>query len=1080
MSPSGPFCLYGALVRVGVNSAMFQSAILRQILRRPATAAVVALLLVPAAAAHAQQDTAVVVGEVLDPSRTPLPGVSITVTNQATSVATAVVSNERGQYRTPPLRVGTYDVVVELAGFKRFTRQGVLLNIGDVRNIDAVLAIGNVSESVTVKGEAPLLSTSDSTVGTVITNQQIAALPLNGRDYLQLASLSAGTGPRTSQGVSIGGQAGTTVAFLLDGQDNNSQQITTGHSGQKEVVKPSVDAIQEFKVVTNGYAAEYGRSSSGVVSVSLKGGQNIVHGGAFEYFRDAKFDAKNFFATTKAPYRRNQYGGSFGGPVKQGRTFFFVDFENGIIRRSATTVSTLPIDSVRAGVFSKTITDPLTKKPFAGNVIPANRIDPAAARILSYLPAAQTNAATNNFVYNSPSDQIAPRWDVRIDHVISSSQNVYVRASSQRTDNKASSPLPADAQGNYVSGGGGDVSVNRSVVIVHNKVWSPTAISSVRVGWNRINWDNTVPSQDLRGVGIPGVDSTQPGFSQINITNYRALGVSNVPNRDNSENIQVSGDLTWNKGAHTIKTGVQAYRLATDFLSSQRSSGIFSFNGQYTGDPFADFLLGYASSSSLSKWAIVNYRTPYTHFFVQDDWRAARRLTFNVGLRYELNPPQVDVNDAIANFDLDSDPAHPKLVLAGAEGSDRASRATVAVNNKQFAPRFGLAYSLPGDKTVIRAGAGVFYGNQVTVGGMQSLEINPPNHVRVALTTDRNAAPTIVLSKGYPDGALTPGSASNVNLVSWDRSDKVPTAYQWNVNLQRELPGKILAEVGYNTNHLVNDWRNIDGNPAPPGPGDINARRLIPTAVDPVSGQSFTLANITRIQKDGWSKYRALQTKLERRYSNGLSLLASYTYSQTRSLEGGYQDPNNFGAEVGPSSNDHPHYFVASGVYDLPFGRGRHFGNGWNGLVDAIAGGWAVSPIVTFVSGDPLDLSVNGNPSNSNGTDRPNVIGDWHLDNPTVDQWFNTAAFVANAPYTFGNATRNLLRGPSSHNLDIVVRKSFRLNARVVADVRFESFNATNAVNFGNPNTQLGNANFGKISSAGTARNNQVAVKLSF
>jgi hypothetical protein len=1037
------------------------------------------VLVLPRAVAAQQADAAIVVGTVVDHSDAALPGATVTVTHLATNAATTVLANERGQYRTPPVRIGTYDVAIELSGFRRFVQRGIVLNIGDVRTVNAVLQIGELAESVTVDGVAPLLSSADSTVGTVITNDQIGALPLNGRDYLQLASLSAGTGAQTGQGVIIGGQSGTQVAFLLDGQDNNSQQISTGHTGQKEIVKPSVDSIQEFKVVTNGYSAEYGRSSSGVVSVSLKSGTNSLRGSVFEFFRDDRFDSKSYFAAAKPDYNRHQFGGAAGFPILRDRTFFFGDFEQGIIRRESATVSTLPLASIRTGQFDTTIVDPLTKQAFPGNRIPADRIDPVASRILQYLPLPQTGAATNNYVYNSPSDRSELRWNARVDHIIGPGHNVYVRYSRQLIDVKPNSPLPPDAAGNYVSGGGGEISNNQSLVFAYNGVLSPTLVSSVRIGWNKIDWDERVPSQELRGVGIPGVDTSQPVFSQINITGYRGLGISNVPNADDSHNKQISGDITWTTGAHTVKTGVQAYQMGIDFYSSQRSSGIFSFNGQYTGDPFADYLLGYASSASLSKWAILNFRTPYTHFFVQDDWRIGRRLTLNLGLRYELSPPPVDANDAIANFDLDTDPANPHIVLPGEDRSGRASRALQGVNYNQWAPRAGFAYSLPGDLTVVRGGAGIFYANMITVGGMQSLEINPPNHVRVNLTTDRTV-PSIYLNRGFADDALDPRYASNVTLVSWDRRPKTPTAYQWNLNVQRQLPGQVLLEVGYNANRFVNDWRRIDANPAPPGPGNINSRRLYRTAVVPGTDDVITLADITRIQKDGWSRYHALQTKVEKRYSRGLSLLASYTWSRTRALGAFYQDPNNIDAEVGPASTDRPHHFVASGIYELPFGRGRRIGRGWGTVTNAILGGWSVSPIVTLTSGEPLDLSVNGNPSNTNGSDRPNVVGDWRIDNPTPERWFNTDAFVANDQYTFGNAPKNLLRGPGYANLDIVVRKSFQVNQRVTADLRFESFNATNIVNWGNPNTQVGNRAFGVISSAGAARNNQVAVKLSF
>ena len=1041
---------------------------------------VAAILVTGGAAAAQQADTGIIVGSVLDTDNAVLPGVSITVVNQTTAVAVTVVTNERGQYRTPPLRIGTYTLTAELPGFKQFERQGVPLSIGDVRNVDAVLSVGAVEEKITVAGTLPLLNTSDSTVGTVLSNEHFAPLPLNGRDYLQLAALSAGTGPRGTAGISIGGQAGTQVAFLLDGQDNNKQTVLPTHGGQKEVIKPSVDAIQEFKVVTNGYAAEYGRSSSGVISVSIKGGTNAFKGGLFEFFRDDRFDARNAFAQTKPDLNRNQYGGYLGGPIVRNRTFFFADIERGRIRRTTTQTSTLPNDLQRSGVFSRTLRDPLTGQNFAGNTIPAARVDPVAARILSYVPSAQTNAVTNNFVFNSPNDENDLSYDVRVDHVISPAHNVFVRGSSQVRDTLPTSPLPTDAAGNYVTGGQRDLLDSKGFVGVYNRVWSQNVISSVRAGWNRAEYSLVVPDQALKGVGIPGVDSSQPVFSQINITGYRAFGVSNVPNYSESRNTQLSGDVTWARDAHTFKAGLQAYSLQTIFRSAQRSGGIFTFNGQYTGDPFADFLLGYASSSNISKWALLDLVAPYTHVFAQDDWRLTRRLTLNVGLRYELNLPALDKGDHIANYDLDTDPAAPRIVLAGEEGSDRASRALIDINYKLFAPRAGLAYSLPDEKTVVRVGGGIFYSNIVTSGGMQSLEINPPNHLRVNISTDRNAVPTLLLREGFSPTALTAQYATDVNLVSHDRSNRIPTSYQGNVNVQRELPGRVAVEVGYTYNRLENMLREIDGNPALPGPGNINRRRFIQSAIDPESGASFSLANVTRIQRDAWSRYHGLHTKVERRYSNGVSLLAAYTWSRTTGIENFFQNPNDQNAEISRTSTDRPHMFVLSGSYQLPFGRDQKFGSRWSGWKDAALGGWSISPIVSFESGDPLDLTVNGNPSNSSATDRPNVVGDWALDNPSADRWFNTDAFVANAPLTYGNAPRNLLRGPSYKNIDVALRKEFRVSPGVTAELRFESFNAGNWVNLGNPNTQVGNINFGKISSADSARNNQVAVKFRF
>jgi len=1026
-----------------------------------------------------QADDAIVVGTVFDPAYAAVSGATVQLTHLSTNAVTEIRTDDRGQYRTPSLRIGEYVLSVEAGGFKRFSQRGVELEIGDVRKVDVVLEIGQASQSVNVDAEAPLLQTSDSTVGDVINNRQIEDLPLNGRDYLQLANLSSGTIP-ASQGVSIGGQAGTQVAFLLDGQDNNNQQISTSHSGQKEVVKPSVDAIEEFKVVTNGYSAEYGRSSSGVVSVAIKSGSNELHGSAFEFIRNDVVDAKNLFATYKPPYKRNQFGASAGGPVIHNKTFVFGDFEAAYIRQSTTTLSTLPTAAQEAGQFSTTIVDPLTHNPFQDDRIPLSRLDPISLKVLAYLPPPQTAAATSNFNYQSPSNQDTHRYDLRVDQILNDKQNLFFRYSNQVVDSVVSAPLPPD-DGQYYSGGGAQAANSRSFVVGHNWVWSPTVASSIRAGWNDLAWTNYFPNQSLTGIGIPGVSDANPGFSNVAITGYPSLGVTNVPNADASQDRQLSGDITWSKGQHNLKFGVQAYWLQTNFLSSQLTSGVFDFDGQYTKNALADFLIGAAYLSSLSNYSYLALRSAWTDFFVQDDWKVSSRLTLNVGLRYELDPPAVQKNNTISNFDLDSDPGHPVLVPASSQGGI-AGRALQNVDYKQFAPRLGLAYSLD-SKTVIRAGAGTFYSNMITEGGMQSMEINPPNNIRTVFTTNKALPPTLLLSDGFAAGALSLANASNVQLISYDRKGVTPTDYQWNFNVQRQLPGGVLLEVGYYGNKLDHMWRQIDGNSAPPEPGNINSNRLYTSTVVPGTDDTITLANVVRIQKDGWSAYNALQAKVEKRYAHGLTFIGSYAYSKSIALgdTAGVQNQLDWMADKAVSSLDMRQHFVGSAVYQLPFGQGRQFGSHWNRFTDAVLGGWSFAPILTVSTGLPLNITVNGNPSNTgSGVDRPNLVGNWQLADATVAEWFNTAAFVANAPYTYGDAGRNIIRAPGLVNLDLALHKSFRITERVSAQIRVESFNATNTPALGAPNTVLGNPLFGQITSAGSARDNQLGLKVLF
>jgi Carboxypeptidase regulatory-like domain len=1057
-----------------------------------------------------QTDNAIVVGTIVDPSKAAIAGATIRLTHIATNAVTEIHSDERGQYRTPPLRIGEYTFSVDAPGFKVLNQHSVVLELGDVRKLDAELQIGQASESVSVESSSPLLQTADATVGTVINNQQIENLPLNGRDYLQLAALSSGTIPSvagvtngvtgTPVGVSIGGQAGTAAAFLLDGIDNNSQTILPTHGNQKEVIKPSVDAIQEFKVVTNGYSAEFGRSSSGVVSVSIKSGTNQLHGTAYEFLRNDSLDAKNYFATSKSPFKRNDFGASAGGRVIRDKLFIFGDFELAKVRQSSIQVDTVPTLAERSGDFSNLrdakgnlikIFDPKTGLPFANNQIPVTRLDPVAAKVLGWYPLPQTSAATNNYVFASPQNQDPRHWDLRADEIISDKQNLFFRYSSQTQDYGVVSAFPANPQVGNVAAAGGSTVDSHGFAFGYNKIWTPNLVSSVHAGWNYLLFYQYYGNdQNLSTLaGIPGVNQSYPGLANMTLTGFTPLGVTNTPNTSSSQDRQLSGDLTWSKGTQNIKVGVVANWLQTYFLSSQQVGGIFNFTGQLTqnqtsqtgGNAFADFYLGTAASESLSDVAYLNFRTPFTQFFVQDDWRVTRRLTLNLGLRYELNMPPVEKDNKIANFDIDTNPANPQLILP--QGGSRANRALVGTDYHQFAPRFGFAYSLPDNKTVLRGGYGIFYSNLTTSGGMQSMEINPPNHIRVNLSTSLTN-PTLFLSQGFPASTLSPAFAKSVQLVSTDRNGEWPLAQQWNFNIQRELPGGLLAEIGYYGNKLDHAFRQFDGNPAALLAGNPNSNRRYSSVLVPGTPYNITLADVVRIQKDAYSRYNALQAKIERRYAKGLTIIASYAWSKSIALgdTNNLQNPSNWAAERAVSVQDMTQHFVGSAVYELPFGRGKAFGAHWNAITNGFLGGWSVGPIVSVNTGMPLNLTVNGNPSNSgtSGADRPNVIGDWHSADPTVQQWFNTAAFLANPKLTYGNAGRNILRGPGLFNLDLAAHKSFKITERVSAQLRLESFNATNTPALGSPNTVVGNPLFGQITTAGTPRDNQIGLKILF
>ena len=1114
----------------------------------------VLLMLAVTPAAPAQQATdASITGTVTDSQQASIQGATITATNVATGVATTATTNNRGQYRTPPLHIGTYTLSIEGAGFKKYQESNIILDIGSIREINVALTPGEVVDTVNVQATTEeLLQKSDSTVGTVFTTQQIEELPLNGgstgRDYLQLAALSAGTAS-ASQGVSIGGQAGTQAAFLLDGLDNNNQEILTSHSNQKEIIKPSVDAISEFKVVTTSYSAEYGRSSSGVVSVNIKSGTNQIHGSGFEFIRNDAVDALPYLTTVaKLPYKYNDFGGTLGGPIRKDRTFVFGDVEFFRYRTESESYSLVPTDEQRSGQFSTPVYSPssynasskqrtqtFTYAPaFAsGSFTPASNVstyqisttsfDSIAQSLLKYYPEpnlVNSPQPNTNFFYLANGGTNNYRWDARVDEALTGKQSLFGRYSSEQVRNLLTASLPP-LNGQYYAGSGANYDNSQAFVVGYNVSLSVNVLGSVHAGWNKIYWKQGFPTQSLTGVGIPGVPTPYPGFSEMSVSSYATIGVSNTPNSDDSQDREIAADITWNHGAHTLKFGWQEFFLQTNFNSSQATTGIFTFSGVYSeqkptstaslDQKFADFLLGTASAEKLSPPSILNFRSDYTHIFVQDDWKASHNLTLNIGLRYELSPPAIDKFNKIANFDEDSNPASPQLIYAGEFGNKRDQRALQNVSYTNLAPRIGFAYSpASSSKTVVRGGYGIFYSNAITIGGMQSMENNPPVNQLILLTTPAKTIPSEFLQQGFAPGAISFSgyNGASVTLVSFDRHAVIPIDQQWNLNIQRALPYGVVMEVGYSGNKFDHNWWQVDGNPGNPlvaqslgVTAPTSATRPYHTATIPGTSTTINLGTVSRVWKEGWSQYNGLQVKAEKRYSKGLTFLGTYSYSKVIGVgdASNFQDVTNIAAERAVTSTNQKHHFVLSGVYPLPFGRGQQFGSNWNHWVDGALGGWSFSPILTMNSGPPLSLTASGNLSTSGDTDRPNLVGNPYqagtvAANPSCTAptavhvraaWFNPCAYVVNNPYTYGNVGRNSLVGPGFVNLDASVHKTFAFSEHVKAQLRLEAFNVANHPNLGSPGTTvqtLGSAStLGIISGAsGNARQVQAALKILF
>ena len=792
-------------------------------------------ILASALSLPAQVEQARITGTVRDASGALIPTARLSMIHEDTNVEHMAETNQLGSYLSVPLRVGRYRVTASTDGFKRAVRSGVLLRIQETVLLDFTLEVGAVTESVDVKGAPPLLETTDISQGQVIDNKKIVDLPLNGRDFLSLAALSSGAfpvvGQKSSTGFSANGLRTELNNYMLDGLDNNMHhQAYT--AGQAQAVEPSVDAIAEFKVQTNAYSAEFGNNMGGVVNVTLKSGANDLHGTLFEFVRNEKFDAKNFFDTPASripPYKQNQFGGTLGGPIVRNRTFFFGDYEGRRQRVSGTVLSTIPTELERRGDFSQSfrgtarvqIFDPFsynpatnTRQPFPNNVIPSALLDPVGARAASLYPLPNRPGIVNNFLYNPVNPTSEDKFDVRVDHNFGPRDTIFFRASYQWSDTIMGQNLPRPA-----FGGGASALDNRSrsYAFSHTRIFSATMLNTLRLGYNQLLTDRISPDDTNYNseIGLKGLPYELAGLATFTVSGFRGLGtMSGNPNRTDSQVRQLKDDLSWMRGRHNIKFGLSFTWPQSPQIHYYQANGVFTLNGNFTrqtsnnqgGFPLADLMLGIPFQSQLSTRASSALRRRFYHAYVQDEFKVSSHITLTLGLRYEFVGPWFDKYDHLANFDIDTDPRNPRLLVAKDGGLE--DRSTVKVDYLNFAPRFGFAYRI-GDRMVVRSGYGIYYGGIDHIGD-RYLHAGPPFFFQSSFFTD-SIRPTIRLRDGYPAGATT-ANVTNLQTISQDRNN--PTAYsqQWNFTIQRQLTNSLtidLSYIGNKANHLL---RRIDSN----------------------------------------------------------------------------------------------------------------------------------------------------------------------------------------------------------------------------------------------------------------------------
>jgi len=1070
-------------------------------------------------AVHAQVDTATIVGTVQDSSGAVVPGATVTATEDQTNIKTSTHADTSGNYVITPLKVGTYTVAVEAQGFKKETHGSVVLQVQARVRVDFTLQIGSISEVVNIQSEIPVVETETSALGDVVTSQQVTDLPLNGRDFTQLATLTTGVIKITESSGSINGatsqsngNAGGAFAvngtrgnlnnFMLDGIDNNS------NDNAGNVLQTNVDAIQEFRIQTSDYSAEFGRSGGAVINATIKSGSNQFHGTAFDFLRNDDLDARNFFepaGSPKAPFRQNQFGGTLGGPIRRNKTFFFMDYQGTRAGTSSPNISTVPTLAEIGGNFNgvATIFDPnstqmvngnVVRTPFPGNMIPAQLLDPISHAVAQLYPAPNVaGALANNYVIDAPGNLQIDQMDARVDHTISTRQQIFARFSLSQETRFVQPPLPGLADGGSY-GTGTYLDDTRGAAVGYTFTISPTMVNEYRMGFNRAHYIDNKPSYgqnypptDLAVPGVPN-NATINGLTLFGPSGYHRLGEPGyTPTTSTSQEFQYGDTLSIVHGKHSLKVGTELRWSQFNLFQIGQPRGSFSFSGQFTADSpssgdgtgngLADMLLGLPNFSTISTLTYFGNRQQTYGGFVQDDYKLSRTLTLNLGLRYDYTTPITEAHNQQANFDF----ATGQLVAAGQNG---ASAGLVNADKTDFAPRIGLAWN-PWKNTVIRSGYGRFFSYQeIRTGDPLQLAYNLPFFYQPAFTSD-GITPVLTVSGGFP--SLNPSQAVDASVTASGSGVgshlHAPTLDEWNFNIQQQLPDNILLEVAYVGSKSTHLQVLLDPNQDPtPGPGDIQSRRPYPQ-----------YSGFTDIVDRGNSNFSALEIKVEKHLSQGLVFLSSFTYSKSMNDQPEIccnspwpQNSYDVASERGPSDFDQRVRWVSSFDYQLPIGKGQRYLNS-SRAADLALGGWHLGGIFTWHSGFYFSPAMGYDPSNtgSQGLTRTDRVCNGNLPSGqrSVNLWFDTSCFPLPSGFAFGNSGKNVLVGPGMVDGDMSLRKLFAVTERFRLEFRGELFNAFNHPIFAQPDNYItdGPGATGVITStAAVNRQIQLALKLLF
>jgi len=1130
-----------------------------------------ALFVMLSAYAVLAQTSGTIVGNVRDASGAQIEGATVIVTNIDRGTSQTAISGTDGDYVVPFLPAGSYRVSVTKQGFQRQDSPPAQVDVDQRARFDFALGVGSVMQTVEVSSGAPLIESETAELGTVINKSSVQSLPLNGRNFAQLVYLVPGvtTGqqgenlsgsstinPRAASNFNALGAQANSSGWLVDGIMNNEFTYNT------VIIQPSVESIQEFKVLTGTYSAEYGRGS-GIVTTQTRSGTNAFHGEAFEFLRNAYLDARSYFNTKplpKPPYNRNQFGAAIGGPIWRNKTFFFMDYYGETQIQGSTFKTTVPTALERTGNFSElgtTIYNPysttvsaggaVSRTPFAGNIIPKSMLNPVGMTVANIYPLPNGAGLVGNRIDTLKSNLGDNGGNVRIDNRFSDKDSIFGRYSYERFSQFATNgqggcclQTPPGLQqqyslGSYISGGQNTLLHTQGLALNETHVFTPSIVNQFIAGYAHINPFTTQSDYGLNGatgLGFGGINVSQStsGIPTINIggagggTSYTAIndGPAFLPVNTRQTNYQLEDSVSWTKGPHSVKFGYRIVEIKAGMFESKTTRGSLNFQLNLTnngagvgGSGLASLEMGLLANgnnaaASRAYQVAIPYLTSFEHgAYVQDDWKVSQRLSLNLGLRWDLFTPYTEKTDRLSNFDLTS----LTLTYAGVNGVSRAVGLQTRYRN--FGPRLGFAYDLTGNgNTMLRGGFAISYF-PLQPGGSLMYPINLPwaiNQNSPTIPQYPTAAQLVLdppLSNIFPAPvAQQPTTtaqllADNPAINAQSTQNQTPSFQTYNLDVQRQLGPDLLLEVAYAGSHSVHILFCENPQEVQPGPASIPAasRITIPAIA--------SLRNITYCMNTNFSNYNALNVKVTKRLSHGISSLTSYSWSKSldegssAASGSGYvgtpQTITNLQAGYGPSGYNIPHRLVESLTWFLPAGPGRAFLNN-KGVIAAVLGGWELDAIGTIASGFPFSLQSMSSCSNGASTCWPDLVGSPKAIHQTYANWYNPAAFAVpcqvqvtdkgacpngNAAYRYGTSGRGILRGPQTVNFDFSAAKNVPIRDSLAVQFRVDAFDALNHPPMGIPNTTINSSSPGDTSTAilttqGDNRDLQGSIKITF